>query len=228
MKHLEPSLDAILLWRIANSAPLTADSFSEQMRIIRGARVDLDLFLDVPASIPAGLYPELGKHGIRATYGVVARVIVLGPSILQLDDVVGCNVTVPKVLRAGMRNRTDRKSARYRIPTRTTTMMSMRFMCWTATRRRIVSLHAIAGSGVRPAAACRASGSGKISLPPQIYPCRGLSSLAVAHHNVTGHCDADKKWVDRVPTPAFSNCRLACTLRKTRCWAEGNPRVSQS
>src|ERR1022692_5154510 len=62
---------------------------SKQMRIIRGARVDVDLFLGVPAGIPARLYIELRKHGIRATYVVVARVIVLGPSILQLDDVVG-------------------------------------------------------------------------------------------------------------------------------------------
>src|ERR1017187_1048972 len=62
---------------------------SKQMRIIRGARVDVDLFLGVPAGIPARLYIELRKHGIRATYFVVARVIVLGPSILQLDDVVG-------------------------------------------------------------------------------------------------------------------------------------------
>src|ERR1035437_3702979 len=62
---------------------------SKQMRIIRGARVDVDLFLGVPAGIPARLYPELGKHGIRATYVMVARVVVLGPSILQLDDVVG-------------------------------------------------------------------------------------------------------------------------------------------
>src|SRR5664279_1535200 len=69
--------------RIAKSDP------SKQMRIIRGAGVDVDLFLGVPAGVPAGLYPELRKHGIRATYVMVARVVVLGPSILQLDDVVG-------------------------------------------------------------------------------------------------------------------------------------------
>src|SRR5664280_1491000 len=62
---------------------------SKQMRIIRGARVDVDLFLGVPAGVPAGLYPELRKHGVRATCVMVARVVVLGPSILQLDDVVG-------------------------------------------------------------------------------------------------------------------------------------------
>src|ERR1017187_6502544 len=75
--------------RRANSEFLTADSFLEQMRIIRTAGVDRDLFLGVPAGVPAGLYPELRKHGIGATDVVVARVVVLGPSILQLDDVVG-------------------------------------------------------------------------------------------------------------------------------------------
>jgi len=59
------------------------------MRITRTARVNLDLFLGVPAGVPAGLYPELRKHGIGATDVVVARVVVFGPSILQLDNVVG-------------------------------------------------------------------------------------------------------------------------------------------
>src|ERR1039458_5091869 len=61
------------------------------MRITRTARVDLDLFLGVPAGVPAGLHPELRKHGIGATDVVVARVVVLGPSILQFDNVVGVN-----------------------------------------------------------------------------------------------------------------------------------------
>src|SRR5664279_6018011 len=59
---------------------------SKQMRIIGSARVDVDLFLGVPAGVPAGLYPELGKHGVRATYCVVAPVIVLGPSILPVSS----------------------------------------------------------------------------------------------------------------------------------------------
>src|ERR1019366_9485319 len=59
------------------------------MRIIWTAGVNLDLFLGVPAGVPAGLHLELRKHGIGATDVVVARVVVLGPSILQLDHVVG-------------------------------------------------------------------------------------------------------------------------------------------
>src|SRR5664280_1189795 len=79
-----------------------------------------------------------------------------------------------------MRKRTERKSARYRIPARTITMMIMRFICRTAIRRRIVSQQPVVGSRIAQPSAGQNRCPPKYSLSPKYTSNDQLSSVATA------------------------------------------------